>query len=494
MTVVFRTGKSLQATIKSRRTHQVLKIRDIPKALEVDPLKLPFLPFFIGIIILSRVLLLDLGFGLDADAWRIANSAFDLRYHLTYHASRFPGYPVPEIFNALVIGWGWLATNTVTMILSLVSVFVFAQILKIHNCRMRGLMTLTYAFMPLLWINSTNTMDYMWSLCFILLTWSLLLRKRVMFAGLMMGFAIGSRPQSVFTVIPFLFLIHGHGMGIRGHLKFLIIALISSLCLFTPVFLTYGYRFIRQYPAQTNVLQIGYGMLKQFGLPAVITMALLFFTSLKGIRKIVIDRNHNNLFIVVSLAAILTSFAALPYHTEYLIPAIPFGLIFFEKINKNALFPVLCGLLIVHAFVTIGSIEHVGEGQIKTRLTARGAINRNAAARKEQQRFVKGIIEDDIEEHSVVIVGPSLPILAYVDSSVSSTPELKMMYDPNLPGEKVCNFKQDICYRYLVPRHELEALLEESYNVYFIEGMREFTIDVHGYDLYDYKTTFLANP
>jgi exonuclease III len=66
------------------------------------------------------------------------------------------------------------------------------------------------------------------------------------------------------------------------------------------------------------------------------------------------------------------------------------------------------------------------------------------------------------------------------------------MYDPNLPAEVVCNFDKDICYRYLVPHHELRTLLKEGYNVYFIDGMREFTTDVHGYDLYDYQTLYLA--
>ena len=179
-----------------------MKTRGIEKSLETDLLKLPNLLFFIVIFVLSRIWLLDLGFGLDADAWRVANSAFDLRYHGIYHASRFPGYPLPEFFNAFIIGSGWLATNGLTMLLSLVSVIVFAQILKIYNCRMRGLLTMTYAFLPLLWINSTNTMDYTWSVTFIMLTWLLLLRKKAIIAGLMMGLAIGSRPQSIFIMIP----------------------------------------------------------------------------------------------------------------------------------------------------------------------------------------------------------------------------------------------------------------------------------------------------
>ena len=64
-----------------------MKIQNTIKAFEIDLLKMPYLIFLIAIIIFSRVWLLDLGYGLDADAWRIANSAFDMRYHGIYHAS-----------------------------------------------------------------------------------------------------------------------------------------------------------------------------------------------------------------------------------------------------------------------------------------------------------------------------------------------------------------------------------------------------------------------
>ena len=469
-----------------------MKTRGIEKSLETDLLKLPNLLFFIVIFVLSRIWLLDLGFGLDADAWRVANSAFDLRYHGIYHASRFPGYPLPEFFNAFIIGSGWLATNGLTMLLSLVSVIVFAQILKIYNCRMRGLLTMTYAFLPLLWINSTNTMDYTWSVTFIMLTWLLLLRKKAIIAGLMMGLAIGSRPQSIFIMIPFLFLIHGQGLGTKGLLRFLLAAVISSICLFSPLFFTYGLTFIQRYPAQTTVLQIGYGMLKHFGLPAVITGFILLFTSLRGLRSIVAERGTSDIFVLLSLAVLLVSFAALPYHIEYLIPAIPFGLIFFERISKKSVFLVFCGLLVLHAFVTIGGIRYVGDGRMEARILTRGAISQNAVARKQQLHFMQGLMQANIEEHSVVIVGPCLPILSYLDGDVSSTREAKMMYDSNLSGEGVCNFQRDVCYRYLLALHELEALLRDDYKIYYIEGIREFTIDVHGYDLRAYQTTYLA--
>lgn len=143
----------------------------INSLLDLDWTKTPYIFILILSFVLSRIPLLNLGFGIDADAWRIANSAFDLWNSHVYHTSRFPGYLLPEYVNSLIIDHGWIATNSMTMILSLISVIFFARILKDLNVKNKGLLVLTYAFLPVLWINSTNTMDYMWALTFIVIAW-----------------------------------------------------------------------------------------------------------------------------------------------------------------------------------------------------------------------------------------------------------------------------------------------------------------------------------
>ncbi|MEL7669964.1 hypothetical protein [Methanobacterium sp.] len=186
--------------------------------------------------ILSRIHLLNLGFGSDPDAWRIAGSAFDLHYFGIYHPSRFPGYPFPEFFNSLIINYGWLATNAATMILSLISVYVFARILKELNIKNGGLLVVTYAFLPILWINSAITMDYMWALAFILLTWFFIIRKQYALAGLMMGLAVGSRITSVILIIPFLYIIFIADKKIKM-LYFVIGTFLTAFFLFLPLYI-----------------------------------------------------------------------------------------------------------------------------------------------------------------------------------------------------------------------------------------------------------------
>lgn len=146
--------------------------------LDLEWTKIPYILVLITLFLLSRIPFLNLGFRVDPDAWRIAGSAFDLSYFHVYHPSRFPGYLFPEYFNALLIHYGWIATNAATMVISLISVVVFAKILNELNVKNRGgVLVITYAFLPILWINSTVTIDYMWALAFILLTWLFILNS-----------------------------------------------------------------------------------------------------------------------------------------------------------------------------------------------------------------------------------------------------------------------------------------------------------------------------
>jgi hypothetical protein len=65
------------------------------------------------------------------------------------------------------------------------------------------------------------------------------------------------------------------------------------------------------------------------------------------------------------------------------------------------------------------------------------------------------------------------------------------MYDPNQPREGVRNFDRAISYRYLLTLPELQQLIQEDNTIYYIDGIKEFTIEVYGYDLADYQTVYV---
>jgi len=443
------------------------------------------------LFICSRAPLLNLGFGLDADAWRIAGSAFDIRNHLVYHTSRFPGYPVPEFINALVINHGWLATNCLTMLLSLFSVLVFTRIVEMHELRHKLLTVATYAFLPILWINSTNTMDYMWSLCFIMLTWYALLNDKALIAGLMMGMAVGSRLQTLILALPFIYLCYDHKDGLNKIIQFVLSMFASSILLYSPLLITYGLSFIRHYPSPSGLLQSGYLAVKHFGLPALIVLSVTICLSGGSLRNAITRKNKQIIFLILSVVLALIFFIVLPYHTEYIIPFLPFILLLVYQIGKRPLLILTSILIISHAFVAIGSVKHLGNRKAQVRVFDVGTVITNYAARKQQLAIGRNFSTASINEHSVVIMGPWLPILAYLDENVSSVRTSKRMYDCNLPSAGVRDFQHDVSYRYLLTSDELEALLKEGFKVYYINGVREYTIEVYGFDLAFCNTTYV---
>ncbi len=451
--------------------------------MDLDWLQPPHTFVLIIVFIALRIPMLFLGFGLDPDAWRIANAAFDLRNHFIYHTSRFPGYPLPEFVNALFVDFGWTATNSITMILSLFSVLAFAYLLKSSRVKNKGILTATYAFIPLLWINSTNTMDYMWALSFVLFTWYFLVRTKYLTAGIMMGLAIGSRPQTVLFLIPFLYLLISGKQDRRNIVFFMFSCLLISAVLFLPIYITYGIAFLHQYPPRTTVLQIGYQVIKNFGLPSIIVLLILFATSLKNFRVMILKPEENDRFILVSVITLLASFVITPYHFEYLIPIVPFGLVLISRIGKRTLLVLFGFLSILHSILVFGSIQYSESGRIRIRVADYGAVYNNMIARRKQLSFAKNIMETQVEGGSVILVGHWLPIIAYLGEDLSSIPGTKRMFDSNAPKDGVWNFERDISYRYLMDVEELDKLKHEGHMLYYVPGMREYTLETYGYDL-----------
>jgi len=465
----------------------------INSLLDLDWTKTPYIFILILSFVLSRIPLLNLGFGIDADAWRIANSAFDLRNSHVYHTSRFPGYPLPEYVNSLIIGHGWIATNSMTMILSLISVIFFARILKDLNVKNKGLLVLTYAFLPVLWINSTNTMDYMWALTFIVIAWFFVLKKQYAFAGLMMGLAIGSRITSAILIFPFLYLIWMENRRIKDCSHFIVSAVIVSFLLFLPLFLTYGFKFLTYYPGKINpILYAGYHLIECFGLLPVFFGFAVLVVSLKTIFESIFRGDKDILFLLSTIVLISILFIKAPYEAEYLIPAIPFGLLFINRICKRReLIVFLCILLLLsNSFVSFCTVKRNNEGKIVIHTIDDGMIKRNIEERTEQIDYTQSLMDVNIN-HSVVIIGWYLPILSYLDKKVSYSKDSKIIGDANYEKKGVWNFEKDVWYRYLVPLDELQDLQNKGYTIYYIEGMQDYTERVYDYDLNDYNCVYL---
>ncbi len=366
--------------------------------LDYDLTKFPAVVYLAVLFFLSRVPFIALGFSAftsptDQDVLAVVNSAYLLRYEHVYTVSRFPGYPFYEIFNSLLIGGGWVFTNIATAVVSFISVVLFGKILNIYEIKNKALLLLTFAFIPVIWINSTITMDYMWALMFILLACLFVFTGRYSLAGIAIGFAIGSRFTSGFMIIPIVFWFLSKKVNCRKILTFISTVLGTTLLLFLPVLYKYRLEFLQGsgFLYTTTVrksmgMAVGYTALalnnmvmELFGIAALALLIFLIILTFKN--KPFYDSGHKHLlnFCWLTLLIFILLYFIFPYKVAYLIPIVPWGLIALnEKLEKKFTI-IICILLLLNSVV---SVEVVINDAVPTIKLDSGIVIKNYEDRK----------------------------------------------------------------------------------------------------------------
>jgi hypothetical protein len=201
-----------------------------------------------AVFLIARAPFLNYGYGTDPDAWRVAVTGQYLIDYGKYFPSRLPGNPLHELVLAPLVPAGWVATNLATALIALVGVYLFARIVAELRLPSPAVLTVGFAFTPLLFINSVATMDYMWTLTWILGAYYATIRRSPLLAGVLIGLAIGFRLQSFIAGVPLVYL-----MWRRGDWKqifpFGFAAAGVTVAAFAPVLVTYGFEFANFYDA-----------------------------------------------------------------------------------------------------------------------------------------------------------------------------------------------------------------------------------------------------
>lgn len=337
--------------------------------LDSDLTKFPAVVYLALVFLISRAPFIDLGFSAftsptDQDVLAVVNSAYLLRYFHVYTVSRFPGYPFFEIINSLLIGGGWLFTNLATVMFSFTSLILFGKILNVFGVKNKALLLLTFAFIPVVWINSTITMDYMWGLAFILLSCFLVFTGKYSSGGIAIGFAIATRFTSAFMVIPLLYWMLIKKVDAIKVKRFLITGILTSTTMFLPVLYKYNLGFlqgsgflyttpVRSFDSMLNSLFLSAMNLvtELTGLPAFILIIFAMLFLKKSVHVAQHEHIMNFCWIVVMLYGII--YFIFPYKVAYLIPVIPWGLIILnQKLHKSHLVAI-CILLILNNIISI---------------------------------------------------------------------------------------------------------------------------------------------
>lgn len=383
-----------------------------------------FIPALSLAFFLSRIPFLNMGFGSDIDSWVYADTGFAIFKTGKYFASRGIGFPLYEFLIALILkvdeaifSHDWILTNTLSMITTFACIIVLYKILTKWGIAHKELLLLGFTFMPVIWKNSTNTMDYMISLMFILFSHYLIIEKNYSLGAIALGFAVGARPTNGIILFPFFYLIWKEER--KEIIKFSAIFSLIAISFFIPFLCTYKILTLEEYrnymyPPSTfvmNLSKIGYRIFYEFiGLDAAIFLLILISFSKNGLKKffqVVKQGDKVVIFSIVTMTVFLALFIKYPFQPEYLIPLIPSSLIltgiFFKKRNLI----ILLFLIILNGFLIVPGINFnfntKGDMKISPEFIKKGTLISDMEERKKFLEFREILPQIDLNDHSIVI-------------------------------------------------------------------------------------------
>ncbi len=374
--------------------------------------------------ILSRVPWIDNGYGTKPDAWRIALTGYWLWDHHAFYPSRLPGYPVPELSYAAIIKGGWLATNSLTILVSLLGVWFFARIVRELKLPHGGLIVAAYAFTPLLWINSMNTMDYTWALTFTLGCYYFLLLDNDLAAGIMLGLAVASRLPSAAMLLPFG--LYMWRSGKRDEIRTFVVAVVGvALLAFSPIIWRYGPRFLNFYDAKVGYREVIRLLAKDsLGLAGALAFGIATLVSLPRLAKLPADfvRDKNVMVWVIAIVLTAITFSRLPHEAAYLIPLYPFVYLLAAKYYQRWALLGAAVVIVLAGFVDFTTTDHqVALGSFRDLRIGQGMLLANRDTQHAQLRFTRAIENLKVPDNSVVIVG-----FVYPEFAVSNRDRLQL--------------------------------------------------------------------
>jgi len=325
-----------------------------------------YLPFFLlfSVVLISRLPFLSAGYGVEEDSWGIALAGAHTYLTGIYEPSRFPGHPVHEfIYSAFPLHPEWFY-NFFSAFFSAVAVMFFAFILKHLKFKHFFIASMAFAFTPVFYISSTYTIDFTWTIAFVLISFYTLLKNKFIFCGIFLGLAIGCRITSGAMLLPFLIVFwekNNLKQNIRVATKILIPLVIVSIVSYLPLMIQFGSEFFMYYDQfpYPSMAKVFYKMIPGvFGFLGVIAISICIVWVLINRNKLIkgglFDGGLSQKIVVSSFVVIVLfviSYFRLPQKSGYMITVIPFVILLFGYYLNSKLFNFLCSALIISSFL-----------------------------------------------------------------------------------------------------------------------------------------------
>jgi hypothetical protein len=459
----------------------------LDRALEFDLTRPLAFAALAVVYVASRIPWLNLGYGTDPDAWRVALTADHLLSKGEYLPSRLPGFPLHELVTVPLVRGGWVWTNLSTVAVSLVGVYLFARILAELDLPHKGVLTVAFAFTPLLWINSMTTMDYMWALTFILGCYLALIRGHSLLGGVCLGLAVGFRITSVWAALAFLVWLWRE-RRLRSAIPFLGALGLVSLVAYSPVLATYGLRMFNFYDAKVGILPVlkllGKDTLGIVGTLSVIAALIISLPRLAKLPRDLARESHLALWVAMILVFFI-SFSRLPHEVAYLIPVFPFGYFFMARYFQRTVLVGAAAMILFAGFVDVTTPgDELNRNSIGRAEIGRGMMLSDLDTLKSQRDFAEELANVSLPPHSVVLTGFIYPQLVMrnkdrLDIGILDRDygAISMLSDRGVAVDR----ERDVRYVWLLKYDTFQELREEGYSFFYVRDAAKSSAAVFGY-------------
>lgn len=448
---------------------------------------------FSGIIVFcSRLPFLSIGYGVEEDSWGIALAAYHTHSTGILEVSRFPGHPFQEIIYSLLWGIGPFGFNLLSALFSVVAFVYMYLILKEHKIQVPLLGAIAFSFIPVVYIGSTYTIDYIWTCALVLMSYYFLLKNKIVFCALFLGLAIACRITSGAMLLPYLIILWYSGSKTTFFKKSILLISISTLIgiiFFIPVYLRYGTAFFMYYdqfpyPPLTKVIyKYSIGAWGLIGLITIFANAICIMLrkgKTKNENTAQIPKAH---FIAWGLIFVLytISYFRLPQKSAYVIPIIPFIVLAAGTLLNRRFYIISCICLILSSFFF----------SINLTDTARGSESSAAAFKftvSGQEIFIDpftGPIFSDFSKRKLK-QNYSEQIIASTNNIEHKTAIIAGWWANEIETELINRNKNPLVkFETYIDQTRIDKYLKEDYKIYFLPEQNLYNDQMFGMNITD---------
>ncbi|MEO5645024.1 MAG: hypothetical protein ABIQ40_11055 [Bacteroidia bacterium] len=312
---------------------------------------------------ITRIPFIFDGYGVEEDSWGLVVNAFEMKNSGHYVASRFPGHPLQEYVYRFIYDQPAPVYNLFSVLASLIAVAFFFKALKKIQFKGAFAAAVMFCFTPVFYIAGTYTIDFAWTVAFVMVSLYYLLDRKFIMSGIMLGMATGCRLTSEIFLLPWLIIAwntFNWKTSVKDFMKIAIPAVIIGILWFIPAYMNYGKAFFDysdQFPYPSIAKVIYKASIGVFGLTGIIALVVFGIISLNTWRKKELNPvtlfSSERLLLVcaVVIGMHIVSYLRLPQKSGYMVPAIPFFIIFIVSGLKEKQIRMAALLFIIAPFL-----------------------------------------------------------------------------------------------------------------------------------------------